>query len=201
MSYDAPSMLDRQRELPRGVLIILAIVFIAIVLAAFCSYGIKAYVLANSSIAAFEGCGVAFALEMFFFSVVAFSMLTACGIGFALFTCYKGADEAPTGTNQNYLRKGALLVCGLAVISYGFVAVGSNAVAWFTTNKPEEAFLFFAEFYEDDFSNCTSGKDLEVVELAIGLYKVESFIVMVLILLACPCLLFYALCFQELPAE
>ena len=65
---------------------------------------------------------------------------------------------------------------------------GTIFYAWATTDASEETFLFYANFYDDDFSNCTSAKDLEVVSLAIGLYKIESSIAMISLLLVPPAL-------------
>ena len=172
----------------RGVLIVLAIVFISAVLAAFCGFIIKVYVLLSYSVAAFKACGVGYLATLYFFSVIAFSVF--CGAR-ALYALAQYDWSSRAEENAPTLWEVLVDTSIMAIATYWLLAFGTSMIAWFEGEEPEEFLIFFAEFYVFDFSNCTSGQDLVNVELAVGLFKIENFIVTVFILLLCPCCIYY----------
>ena len=190
---------NRWRRLPKVVLAVLVLLFVSTVLAVFAGYGIKFYVVTTNSFAAFEACGVQYVWDIFSFCVIGFSVMFGCDAIGGLLTLCTGTDDEPEDEYNRELSKPELLatIGALGVLTYSFIAFGTNMVVWVGTDAPEEALLFYPEFYEDDFSNCASGQDLVNVKLAVTLYKIESFIVMMLILLACPCCVLYAFLCSE----
>ena len=176
--------------LPCVGLTLLAFIFIAAVIATCCGYGLKIYVIASGSSAAFEACGLTSVLEALFVSVIILSFMFGCGILGGLMLLANALFDKPDSYNYNDpLTVGDILLYMLlaGVVAYLFVAFGVSAVTWANTSQIEEILLFYPEFYVDDFSKCATGQDRVHVELAVLIFKIDSFISMLQILLACPC--------------
>ena len=117
------------------------LVFIAAVLAVFTGFGIKIYVIASNSFTAFEACRVQYVWNMDFFCVIGFSLffgLTA--IGGLLLVC-GGSDDVSGDEVDDILSKYEFIpaISAMGVLTYSFIAFGTNLLIWLGTDSPEEA--------------------------------------------------------------
>ena len=151
------------------VLVCLAMACVVLLVAILAGYGIKIHTLLSDP-AAFEACGVAYLRDIFFFNIIVFSVFGGCGV----FAAVVGALDELKVYGVASASEALARVFAIVVLTYGFLIFVATMVAWFGTDNPQEIFLFYPEFYDDDFSNCSSGQDLTNVELAVGVFKVES---------------------------
>ena len=176
-------------------LIAAVVVAAGVVLATACAFGIKVHVVSSTPVEVFEACRVGYVWDAFNFSIIPISVFIGClvcgSVGCALTTLCDDGDSEDDVTDKVLTVLSLLLAIPAASVPwallYLFVSFGAILLGWVDASDVEEQFIFYPEFYEDNFAACASAENLPVVELAVMLYKIESFALMILLLLICPC--------------
>ena len=155
--------------------------------------GLKSHVLLNTPGELFKTCGYE-TLGTYAFSTV----ICAC-VGGAIcpFMCPCPEEDRSGGR----LDWPTFLKYFLAQVAFGTLAVYWFAVflltiiTWSSAEDVEELLFFYSDFYGSlSFGNCTSGENLYNLELAAGVFKAESVIVMLAFILVIPCCCFCVFC-------
>ena len=176
---------ENRNRLGRLPLALIYILLFAITALPYVAYGFKIYILASNS-TAFEACRVLYVREYSSITLIGFSAVAGCSL-LTGFVSSLGCIEDEEDEKPEPIYEQLPLVVVAGALAYTFIAFGVSVVAWSLTTDIKESVLFYAEFYGDDFSKCAKGQDLAAVETGVVLYKIESFLSMMLILLFCPC--------------
>lgn len=157
------------------------------------SMGMKPHVLLNTTTELFIDCGYETVETYLFIS----SATAAPGFVGGLI-----AAPCPEGrTREDWRNSGirfATSVLFWTLAFYWLSAFVLIAMVWSTASEVEELVPFYPGFYAGFTSNCANGDNLNNLALAIGMFKVETFVMMFGLIFGCPC---FCLCFFVLERE
>ena len=178
--------LTRRQSVVLGLLLSLLIIELVIALC------IKAHVILNVSRELFFACGYE-AIGSFYNATVIITV-----IGFFSWLLFFGGfllcdDPYDTGIQcegdwKTITTRMALLLTAITLVGYWIMVVTTVLVYAGSGTAVEEVFFFYPDFYAPltISGNCTPGEDLYELELAVGVLKAESCMIMLVLLLIGP---------------
>lgn len=186
-----PSILERSRvqderlELGLAFKVVFGLIVLFILIEFAICLGIKAHVLLNTASEVFRVCGY----ELLWLYVLA--SVVGAGAGFTG-TLVMGlcADQSSAAREDlpTFCSDLANLVMLGTLTFYWFASFVFIISLWGYGSEIEEQVLFYSDFYGSfNFGNCTSGEDLYNLRLAGGVFKAESFIITLTLILFIPC--------------
>ena len=139
--------------------------------------GIKSHVLLNYSEEFFNRCGQGGLWGYAFITTLAALVGFCLGFCLGLFQAGCG-DSSIDGSRITTLIVAGVLAAATAIFAYWIVVGFIQVVRILFLSDRATSTPFFAEFYSSlDYGNCTTGEQLEGLKLAEGVFKVEAFIV------------------------
>ena len=154
--------------------------------------GLKSHVLLNTPRELFKTCGYE-TLGTYTFSTV-IGACVGCGVPLVFSLCPEDGSAGDLDWSTFCTFYLAAVAFGTLAI-YWFTVFSFTIITWSTSEDIEELLFFYSDFYGSlSFGNCTSGENLYNLELAAGVFKAESVIVMLAFILAIPCCCFCVVC-------
>lgn len=171
-------------NMARSVLLKLVISFL-LIQGVIC-YAIKAHVLIYTAREVFTGCGYGGVQGYLLSGSV------AAPIGFLLSLVGAFCDEELGRVEPKVCRVRYAVSVLLLTLGFYYLAVFLLTLyLWFNARDAETQLPFYSEFFVGLSSNCTSGENLHNLQLAVGVFTLENFIILLQLILCCPCICLY----------
>ena len=162
-----------------ALVFLIQVILLSLSIYTFASFGIKAYVLHNFAFEQFRPCKLAYVYS--YIEVTIYGSVFFLCIGSVVLFCAVVSIESRSDVFDCF----ATAVAGFVLLSTFMFFIGS-VIVWTPVPTPEELLMFYPEFYEIPFKGCASGELFEGMSLAILVFRIESSLIMIGLILAVP---------------
>ena len=166
--------------------IILVPLIVSLSIYPFASFGIKAYVLHNFAFEQFRPCRLAYLYQ--YIEVTFYMSVFFLCIGSVVLFCAVVSSESRSDVCMYF---GSAVLC--FVLLHIFIYFTGSMLIWTPLPTPEELLMFYPEFYEIPFKGCATGELFEGMSLANLVFRIESSLIMIGLMLIVPCSCFWTI--------